>query len=110
MVQAIDPTSNMSPSAALNEIFPLSSATSISVALSDSSSAISVFFRTESPSFTSQRESSTWVMDSPGLGILISMVAILNQCANVLMCQCANVLMCQYANVPICQYANVPIC
>src|SRR5690554_2190304 len=99
MVQATVPTSSISPSAAFNEILPLSSATSINVALSDSSSAISVFFRTTSPSFTSQRESSTWVMDSPGLGIFISMVAILNQCANVLMCQ--------YANVPMCQCANV---
>ena len=76
IVQAIEPTSSMSPSDALNDILPDSSAISISVALSDSSSAISVFFLTTSPSFTSQLNNSTCVIDSPGLGILISIIAI----------------------------------
>jgi hypothetical protein len=70
------PTFTVSPSATNTSIFPASSALSVSVALSESISAITSSFSTMSPVFFTHRAITTSVIDSPGLGTFNSTMAI----------------------------------
>ena len=72
IVQATSPTPAVSPSLRIIFSFPEFSAIKGKVALSDSISQIVSSTCTKSPSDFSQLPISTSVIDSPGLGILIS--------------------------------------
>src|SRR5690606_35868896 len=77
MVQTTAPISSVSPSLATVFKVPDCSAVSSNVALSDSNSAIISSISTKSPSFLTQRDNTTSVIDSPTGGTLISKLIFL---------------------------------